>query len=185
MNIIQTPIKDLLIIENKKFGDDRGWFAEAFRLNEFQQYQSNLNFVQCNESFSSKNILRGIHFQNPNSQGKLVKVVRGEVFDVAVDLRVNSQTFGKWFGITLSQDNNTQLWVPPGFGHGFYVTGECAHFIYSCTDYYNKDAEHCLKFDDAKVNIQWPITDYSKVILSEKDAKGLSLDELLDKKVLF
>lgn len=185
MKITKTNINDVYVIENQTFGDERGWFSETFRFNEFNQIVPNISFVQCNESFSTHNILRGIHFQNPNSQGKLVRVVRGEVFDVAVDLRQKSSTFLQWYGIILSESNKKQLWIPPGFGHGFYVTGDCAHFVYSCTDYYNKDAEHCLKYDDPKVNIQWPIKPSVKPVLSAKDENSLSSKELIEQNLLF
>lgn len=171
MIITQTKIQDVLIIENNKFGDDRGWFSEVFRQNEFEQIAGHHEFVQSNESFSTHGILRGIHYQNPNSQGKLVRVVQGEVFDVAVDLRKGSKTYGQWVGMILSAQNAKQLWIPEGFGHGFYVTGECAHFIYQCTNYYDPQSEHCIRYDDKDLNIEWPIIG-NDVKTSEKDLKG-------------
>lgn len=176
MIITNSPLLDVLIIENKKFGDDRGWFAEIFRQNEFEDAAGKHNFVQYNESFSGHGILRGIHFQNPNPQGKLVRVVRGEVFDVAVDLRKNSKTYGHWFGITLSAGNGKQLWIPEGFGHGFYVTGECAHFIYQCTNYYDPKSEHCIKYDDKDLNIKWPLQGKLPIV-SPKDLNGISFTD--------
>lgn len=173
MLIRKAEIEDILVIENKKFGDERGWFSEVFRQNEFEKFAGKQTFVQYNESFSGSGILRGIHFQDPNPQGKLVRVVIGEVFDVAVDLRKGSQTYGKWFGTTLSAENGKQLWIPEGFGHGFYVTGECAHFIYQCTNYYDPSSEHCIKYDDRDLNIDWPLH-CNKPLVSDKDLNGIA-----------
>ena len=171
MIITTTKIKDLLIIENKKIVDSRGWFSELFRLNEFQSIAGDYKFVQCNESFSEHGVLRGIHYQSPLPQGKLVRVIQGEVFDVAVDLRKNSPTFGQWVGTTLSKENAKILWIPEFFGHGFYVSGKCAHIIYQCTNYYDPKSEHCIRFDDNDLNIKWPIIG-NDVKTSEKDLKG-------------
>ncbi len=173
MRIETTPLHDVLIVTNDRFGDDRGWFSEVYRDSEFKKAANPaVNFVQMNESFSQKGILRGIHYQKPHPQGKLVRVVRGEVFDVAVDLRKSSPTFGKWFGILLSENNGRQLWIPEGFGHGFYVTGECAHFVYSCTDYYDKKSEHCIVYSDPDLDITWPLVDGKDPIVSPKDLQG-------------
>lgn len=171
MIITHTKIKDVLIIENKKIVDDRGWFSEVFRLNEFERIAGHHEFVQSNESFSTHGIIRGIHYQNPHSQGKLVRVVQGEIFDVAVDLRKNSPSFGQWVGTTLSNKNGKIMWIPEFFGHGFYVSGECARIIYQCTNYYDPTSEHCIRFDDKDLNIEWPIIG-NDVKTSDKDLKG-------------
>lgn len=179
MHIEESSIPGVLVLSNRRFGDARGWFSEVFRKQEFEEAVGHpVNFVQTNESFSEHNILRGIHFQNPHPQGKLVRVVEGEVFDVAVDLRKSSPTFGRWFGITLSADNEKQLWVPEGLGHGFYVTGKCAHFVYECTDYYHPEAEGTLIFNDPSVQVQWPFIEGTSPITSQKDLNGKLLEEL-------
>lgn len=179
MIIEETPIPGVLVLSNKRFGDARGWFSEVFRKQEFEEAAGrSVTFVQTNESYSDHNILRGIHFQNPHPQGKLVRVVEGEVFDVAVDLRKSSLTCGHWFGITLSADNGKQLWIPEGFGHGFYVTGKCAHFVYECTDYYHPESEHSLIFNDPSVQIKWPFSNEILPLTSPKDLKGKLLNEL-------
>lgn len=173
MIIEKTSIPEVLIITNKKFGDDRGWFSEVFRFSEFDKVVGGqYRFVQTNESFSLHNILRGIHYQNPNPQGKMVRVVSGEVFDVAVDLRKHSPTFKQWVGVMLSAQNGRQLWVPPGFGHGFYVTGEHAHFVYACTDYYSPQTEHCIAYDDPELDIKWPVISGKTPLVSVKDRQG-------------
>lgn len=180
MKFTKTQIEDVVIIENDTFGDERGWFSEIFKIKELEEFtNSKISFVQANESYSQHNILRGIHFQNPNPQGKLVKVVSGEVFDVAVDLRKSSPTFGHWVGVTLSGANKKQLWIPEGFGHGFYVTGEHAHFTYMCTNYYDPKNEHCLRFDDPIVNIKWPEIKNLKPQVSPKDKNGLGFKALV------
>lgn len=179
MQIETTPLKDVYLITVQRFGDARGWFSEVFRESVFREATGrDLSFVQVNESFSEGNILRGIHFQNPHPQGKLVRVSRGEVFDVAVDLRRSSPTFGKWYGAYLSEDNCRQLWIPAGFGHGFYVTGQCAHFIYHCTDYYHPECEHTLRFDDPELNIAWPVPRGVTPLTSAKDLNGVFFKEL-------
>lgn len=181
MIIEKTAIPEVLLITNKKFGDARGYFSEILRINELNDATGReINFVQINESLSGPNILRGIHFQNPHSQGKLVRVVAGEVFDVAVDLRKSSPTFGKWVGEILSADNGKQLWIPEGFGHGFYVTGEKAHFVYHCTDYYSPQSEQCIRFDDPSINIKWPIPQGLTPQLSPKDTKAPTLTKALN-----
>lgn len=180
MMIEQTSISEVLLITNKKFGDNRGWFSEVFRLSEFEKaVGGQYKFVQTNESFSTHNILRGIHYQNPYPQGKLVRVVSGEVFDVAVDLRKNSPTFKQWVGVTLSAQNGRQLWVPPGFGHGFYVTGDHAHFVYECTDYYSPKTEHCIMYNDPELDIKWPVLNGENPLVSEKDRKGKAFKDAL------
>lgn len=177
MEIIITDIPDVKIIKPKVFGDERGFFLETFTLKRYQQMLDikELNFVQDNHSRSQKGVLRGLHFQRENSQGKLVRVVRGEVFDVAVDIRKNSPTYGKWVGVNLSEENKNQLWIPPGLAHGFLVLSNIADFEYKCTNYYDPSSEGCLIWNDPKVNINWPISD---PILSEKDKLGKTLEEL-------
>ncbi|MFA0557981.1 MULTISPECIES: dTDP-4-dehydrorhamnose 3,5-epimerase [unclassified Vibrio] len=179
MKIINTSIPDVKIIEPSVFGDERGFFMETWNQKQFEELVTGkpTQFVQDNHSKSKKGILRGLHYQTENTQGKLVRVVSGEVFDVAVDIRQGSPTFGQWVGEYLSSENKRQLWIPEGFAHGFYVTSDEAEFVYKCTDYYNPNAEHCLIWNEQTVNIDWPITDC--VTLSEKDRKGQTLHELL------
>ncbi|WP_413738018.1 dTDP-4-dehydrorhamnose 3,5-epimerase [Sodalis sp. RH21] len=176
MKVHKTKIDGVKIIEPKVFGDARGFFLETF---EKQRYQSlleiDLDFVQDNHSRSSKNVLRGLHFQKTNPQGKLVRVVRGEVFDVAVDIRRNSPTYGQWEGVLLSEENKTQFWIPPGLAHGFVVLTDVADFEYKCTDYYNPKHEECLLWNDPAVGIDWPVT---QPLLSEKDKLGKLLKDL-------
>lgn len=173
MNIIDTPIPDVKILEPKVFGDERGFFMETFRDDWFKQHICNRTFVQENHSKSAANVLRGLHYQTENTQGKLVRVVSGAVFDVAVDLRRSSPTFGKWAGVILSAENKRQFWVPEGFAHGFYVLGDGAEFVYKCTDYYNPQAEHSLLWNDETVGIDWHLTGTPQ--LSAKDLAGKTL----------
>ena len=178
MEINTTALAEVLVLNNKRFGDHRGWFSEVLRLNELEDYLNRkVNFVQINESLSLENTLRGIHYLNPHPQGKLVKVVLGCVFDIAVDLRQSSPSFGKWVGEILSAENGKQLWIPEGFGHGFYVLDGPAHFIYSCTDYYCKEAEQCICYNDKALNINWPLKEGIDPIVSLKDLKGLPLKQ--------
>lgn len=174
MKVIDTKIADVKIIQPRVFGDERGFFLETF---EKKRYQEMLNidydFVQDNHSRSSHGVLRGLHFQTKHAQGKLVRVVRGEVFDVAVDIRKDSPTYGQWEGIILSEENKTQFWIPPGLAHGFVVLSDIADFEYKCTDFYTPGFEGCLAWNDPDVNINWPI-DFSP-LLSEKDKQGLLL----------
>lgn len=172
MNIIETDIPDVKIIEPKIFGDERGFFFESFRDDVFLDKCANRVFVQDNHSKSSRGILRGLHYQTEQPQGKLVRVVQGEVFDVAVDLRKSSPTFGSWVGVYLSAENKRQLWIPEGFAHGFYVTSESAEFVYKCTDYYAPSYEQSILWNDLDLNISWPIEDGRPPILSRKDAEG-------------
>ncbi|KAA5974883.1 MULTISPECIES: dTDP-4-dehydrorhamnose 3,5-epimerase [Pantoea] len=176
MKIIDTKIADVKIIEPKVFGDERGFFLETF---QSEKYKRALNiegeFVQDNHSRSAKNVLRGLHFQRNNPQGKLVRVVRGEVFDVAVDIRPESPTYKQWVGVYLSEENKTQFWVPPGLAHGFVVISDFADFEYKCTNYYDPSSEGCLSWNDPELGIDWPVSD---PILSEKDKAGLLLSEL-------
>ena len=176
MQVIETEIPDVKIINPKVFGDQRGFFLETYEQKRYQEMLNiNLTFVQDNHSRSQKNVLRGLHFQKENPQGKLVRVVRGEVFDVAVDIRKDSSTYGKWVGVILSEDNKSQLWIPPGLAHGFLVMSDIADFEYKCTNYYDPNSERCLLWNDPTVNINWPI---STPILSEKDKLGKTLQEL-------
>ncbi|OTQ55789.1 dTDP-4-dehydrorhamnose 3,5-epimerase [Gilliamella sp. A7] len=176
MEVIQTEIPDVKIVQPKVYGDERGFFLETFEQKRYQEMLGiNLNFVQDNHSRSQKGVLRGLHFQTKNPQGKLVRVVRGKVFDVAVDIRKDSKTYGKWVGMILSEDNKTQLWIPPGLAHGFLVLSDIADFEYKCTNYYDPTSEACLLWNDPTVNIEWTI---SNPILSEKDKLGKTLKEL-------
>ncbi|MGF1779050.1 dTDP-4-dehydrorhamnose 3,5-epimerase [Vibrio nomapromontoriensis] len=173
MKVIETNIPDVKIIEPQVFGDERGFFMETWQQKKFEELVTGkpTTFVQDNHSKSSKGILRGLHYQTENTQGKLVRVMSGEVFDVAVDVRKDSPTFGQWVGVYLSAENKRQLWVPEGFAHGFYVTSDEAEFVYKCTDYYNPQYEVSLKWNDPVLNISWPS---DKVpCLSEKDLNGV------------
>lgn len=174
MKFIDTKIADVKIIEPQVFGDERGFFMETFRTCLFKQHCADRDFVQENHSKSSHGILRGLHFQTENTQGKLVRVTSGEVYDVAVDLRESSPTFGESVGVVLSAENKRQLWVPEGFAHGFYVMSQEAEFVYKCTDVYNPSAEVSIKWDDPSLNIEWPLVNSKQPSLSAKDEQGLS-----------
>jgi dTDP-4-dehydrorhamnose 3,5-epimerase len=172
MQVIATKIPEILILEPKVFGDTRGFFMESFNAQAFKQATGlEVTFVQDNHSRSARGVLRGLHYQIQQAQGKLVRVVAGEVFDVAVDLRQSSATFGQWEGVLLSAENHRQLWIPPGFAHGFVVLSETADFLYKTTDYYAPKHEACLKWDDPTVGIEWPL-EFSPS-LSAKDQQGL------------
>jgi dTDP-4-dehydrorhamnose 3,5-epimerase len=176
MPITATPtaIPDVLIIEPKIFGDDRGFFFESFNKNDFSKAVGRkITFVQDNHSLSKKGVLRGLHYQMQQTQGKLVRVVSGSVFDVAVDLRELSATFGKWVGVELSADNKKQLWIPEGFAHGFLVLSDQAEFLYKTTDYWHAASEQCIVWNDASLKIEWPDIGVTPV-LNPKDAAGLS-----------
>ena len=176
MNVIKTKLKDCLIIEPKVFGDERGFFLETFQVERYAELAGvSLTFVQDNQSRSSKGVLRGLHFQRTKPQGKLVRVVRGEVYDVAVDIRSGSPTYGQWEAVILSEENKTQFWVPPGFAHGFLVLSDTADFEYKCTDYYDPSDEGSLLWNDPDLNISWPENDPN---LSEKDANAPKLADL-------
>nr|QLL91095.1 RmlC [Plesiomonas shigelloides] len=179
MKVIETDIPDVKIIEPAVFGDERGFFMETWNQKRFEELVTGkpTQFVQDNHSKSKKGILRGLHYQTENTQGKLVRVVSGEVFDVAVDIRKDSPTFGKWVGVYLSAENKRQLWVPEGFAHGFYVTSEEAEFVYKCTDYYNPNEEHSILWNDETLAIEWPIK--GAVLLSEKDMQGESIEKTI------
>ena len=167
MKIIETSISDVLLLEPIVHGDARGYFMETFRESWFEENGIDLRFVQDNQSRSVQGTLRGLHYQLKQPQGKLVRVVSGEVFDVAVDMRKDSLTFGQWESVILSEDNKTQLWVPPGFAHGFVVLSDTADFEYKCTDYYDSSDEGSILWNDPELNIPWPI---DNPILSDKDA---------------
>jgi dTDP-4-dehydrorhamnose 3,5-epimerase len=177
MKVIDTKIPDVKIIEPTVFGDERGFFIETWQQKQFEELVTGKPtvFVQDNHSKSKKGILRGLHFQTENTQGKLVRVVSGEVFDVAVDIRKDSSTFGQWVGIYLSAENKRQLWIPEGFAHGFYVTSEKAEFVYKCTDYYNPVAEVSIIWDDEILGINWPLE--QEPSLSEKDRLGIKFSK--------
>jgi len=177
MKFIETAIPEVKIIEPTVFGDERGFFMETFRTSLFNDRCGEREFVQENHSKSSHGILRGLHYQTENTQGKLVRVTSGEVYDVAVDLRKNSPTFGQWVGVFLSAENKRQLWVPEGFAHGFYVVSEQAEFVYKCTDYYNPNAEVSIKWDDVTLGIEWPLVNGLMPSLSAKDEVGLQFKD--------
>lgn len=172
-------IPEVVLLTPRVFGDERGFFLETFRQNEFEGHCGKHQFVQDNHSKSSQGILRGLHYQLEHTQGKLVRVVQGEVFDVAVDMRRSSPTFGKWVGVFLSADNKQMLWVPPGFAHGFYVTSTTAEFVYKCTDYYHPESDQSLRWDDPTVAIEWPLVDGQPPLLSGKDRAGKRFEEAL------
>lgn len=173
MQYQKLAISDVVLITPQVFGDERGFFMETFRQSEFEAQCGAYSFVQDNHSKSAHGILRGLHYQHQQPQGKLVRVTRGEVFDVAVDMRKSSPTFGQWVSATLSEENKQMLWVPPGFAHGFYVTSEEAEFQYKCTDYYAPGDEVSLRWDDPMLNIQWPLLSNQPPRLSSKDQQGL------------
>jgi len=173
MRYIDTAIADVKIIEPTVFGDERGFFMETFRVDEFTVHCAERTFVQDNHSKSSHGILRGLHYQLKNTQGKLVRVTSGEVYDVAVDMRKSSSTYGQHVGVVLSGENKRQLWVPEGFAHGFYVMSDSAEFVYKCTDYYAPEHEVSLLWNDPALNIQWPLVDEKAPSLSAKDEAGL------------
>lgn len=179
-NFIETEIKDLYIIEPTVFGDDRGYFMETYNYNDFKAAGLDMMFVQDNQSKSKKGVLRGLHFQKTNPQGKLVRVIKGEVFDVAVDLRKSSQTFGKWQGIILSHENKRQFYVPEGFAHGFLVLSDEAEFVYKCTRFYNPSDEGGLMWNDPQIGIKWPRIESLEILLSEKDKKNKLFCDLAD-----
>ncbi len=172
MKVTATAIADVLLLEPKIFGDDRGFFFESFNARVFAQATDlNVTFVQDNHSKSARHVLRGLHYQTQQAQGKLVRVVAGEVFDVVVDVRPESPTYGKWVGEILSAQNQRQMWVPPGLAHGFLVLSESAEFLYKTTDYYAPEFERCIAWNDKKLNIDWPLSGATPS-LSAKDALG-------------
>lgn len=176
MQAIKTSIPEVLIFEPKVFGDERGFFYESFNAKVFEQATGlNIDFVQDNHSKSAKNVLRGLHYQTEHTQGKLVRVTRGEVFDVAVDLRQSSRTFGQWVGERLSAENKRMIWVPAGFAHGFVVLSEMAEFLYKTTDFYSPEHEVSIQWNDADIGVDWPL--HGEPSLSEKDKGGLAFSE--------
>ncbi len=176
MRFVPTAVRDVVIIEPRVHGDERGFFMETWRESLFQDAGIKTRFVQDNHSRSVKYTLRGLHYQIRQPQGKLVRVIAGEVFDVAVDLRRGSSSFGQWVGEILSADSHRQLWVPPGFAHGFLVLSEVAEIIYKCSDYYAPEHERTLRWDDPRVGIDWPLPAGAEPLLSPKDAAGKGLD---------
>lgn len=166
---IKTPIEDLYIIEPTVFGDQRGFFMETYNKVDFTEAGLDMEFVQDNQSRSTKGVLRGLHFQHKYPQGKLVRVTKGEVYDVAVDLRKNSATYGKWYGVYLSEENKRQFYVPEGFAHGFLVTSDVAEFVYKCTNYYHQEDEGGVLWNDEDLAVEWPLDRVSEVMLSDKD----------------
>lgn len=177
MHYEKLSIPDVVLLTPNVFGDERGFFMETFRQSEFDTHCGQYQFVQDNHSKSKQGILRGLHYQHQHPQGKLVRVTRGEVFDVAVDMRQHSPTFKQWVGVRLSEQNQQMLWVPPGFAHGFYVTSEEAEFQYKCTDYYAPGDEVSLSWNDPELAIEWPLIQQQMPTLSAKDEKGLSVNE--------
>lgn len=171
IKVTRCDIEGLCVIEPTVFKDERGYFMETYNYNDFKAEGLDMQFVQDNQSMSSKGVLRGLHFQKQFPQGKLVRVVKGTVFDVAVDLRSDSKTYGKWFGVTLSDENKKQFYIPQGFAHGFVVLSDVAEFCYKCTDFYHPGDEGGLLWSDPEIGIDWPIEKDMKLIISEKDQK--------------
>lgn len=174
---ISTPIEGLYVVEPTVFGDQRGYFMETYQYEEFRSAGLGMTFVQDNQSRSRGGVLRGLHFQTAKPQGKLVRAVSGEVFDVAVDLRRNSTTFGQWYGVLLSGENKRQFYIPEGFAHGFLVVSDEAEFVYKCTDYYDPAHEGGIMWNDEQIGIKWPLAEDSEPVLSEKDRRHMSLEE--------
>lgn len=176
-NFNKCEIDGLYVIEPKVFGDNRGYFMETYNYEDFKNAGLEMVFVQDNQSKSSKGVLRGLHFQKNHPQGKLVRTTKGKVFDVAIDLRKNSDTYGKWFGVILSEENKKQFYIPQGFAHGFLVLSDEAEFVYKCTDFYHPEDEGGIAWDDKKIDIKWPSENIDNLILSEKDKKWKTLKE--------
>jgi len=177
MDYIKTAIPDVVIIKPKVFGDHRGFFLETYRQNEFNEFCAPVNFVQDNHSGSSQGALRGLHYQLKHTQGKLVRAVIGEIFDVAVDIRQGSPTFGQWVGEILSAENRHQLWIPAGFAHGFYVISEWAEVFYKATDYYAPEWDRGILWNDPAISVEWPLVNGLAPVLSQKDANASLLAE--------
>jgi dTDP-4-dehydrorhamnose 3,5-epimerase len=177
MNVIPTRIPDVLVVEPVVHEDTRGFFLESWHAARYAEAGMGLPLVQDNHSRSARGTLRGLHYQLVRPQGKLIRVVNGEVFDVAVDLRRSSPTFGRWAGVVLSSENRRQLWVPPGLAHGFYVTSQSADLLYKCSDYYAAEHDRTLRWDDPEVGIAWPLLEGGPPLLSSKDAAGLAFKE--------
>lgn len=177
MNFLPTAIPDVIVVEPDVFGDERGFFMESWQAQKFSEGGIQADFVQDNDSRSGRGVLRGLHYQVKWPQGKLVRVITGEVFDVAVDLRKNSSTFGKWVGLYLNDSDKRMLWIPPGFAHGFYVVSERVNFFYKCTDFYAPEHERTIRWDDPDLGIDWPIADGSPPILAPKDQAGVAFKD--------
>ena len=175
MKVTHTSIPDILLIEPQVFGDDRGFFMETYQARKFADLDIPDAFVQDNHSGSRRGTLRGLHYQIRQAQGKLVRVIVGEVFDVAVDLRRSSPTYGKWMGMSLTAESKSQLWIPPGFAHGFYVLSDWAELVYKATDFYALSWERTLLWNDPEIGISWPLVDGVELLISPKDAQGLPL----------
>lgn len=176
-NFTKTSIEGVYIIEPTVFGDDRGYFMETYHEKEFKKAGLDFNFVQDNQSKSKKGVLRGLHFQYTRPQGKLVRAIKGAVFDVAVDLRKNSPTYGQWEGVILSEENKKQFFVPEGFAHGFLVLSDEAEFVYKCTEFYDGPDEGGILWNDPEIGIDWPLDDIGEVLLSDKDKMWKTLKE--------
>ncbi len=177
MKVLSTDIPDVKVFEPTVHGDHRGYFLETWRQDTFREAGGQQQFVQDNQSSSGQGVLRGLHYQIQQPQGKLVRVISGRVFDVVVDLRRSSPTFSRWVGTELSAENHRLFWVPPGFGHGFYVLSDEAEFVYKCTDYYAPEHERVIRFDDPTIGIKWPLRQGVETVMSEKDLGGRSLAE--------
>lgn len=177
IKVTDCDIEGLHIIEPAVFPDERGYFMEMYNQRDFEEAGLGMTFVQDNQSMSVKGVLRGLHFQKQYPQGKLVRVVRGKVFDVAVDLRKDSQTYGKWFGVELSAENKKQFYIPEGFAHGFLVLSEEAEFCYKCTDFYHPGDEGGIRWDDPDIGIKWPLEEGTELVISEKDQKWSGLKD--------
>lgn len=171
IKVTPCPIKGLYVIEPSVFGDERGYFMETYNQNDMKEAGLSMVFVQDNQSMSVKGVLRGLHYQKQYPQGKLVRVVRGTVFDVAVDLRADSDSYGKWYGVELSEENKKQFYIPEGFAHGFLVLSDVAEFCYKCTDFYRPGDEGGMIWNDPEIGIEWPVPDGMELIISEKDQK--------------
>lgn len=178
-NFIKTEIDGLYIIDTGIFGDSRGYFMETYNYNDFKAASLDMIFVQDNQSKSKRGVLRGLHFQKTHPQGKLVRVIKGEVFDVAVDIRKDSKTFGRWVGVTLSEENKRQFYIPRGFAHGFLVLSSEAEFCYKCTDFYYPEDEGGIVYNDLDIAIEWPMEGISEIILSDKDKKWKGIKNLM------
>lgn len=178
IKVTTCEIEGLYVIEPTVFGDERGYFMETYNQNDMAEAGLNMVFVQDNQSMSTRGVLRGLHFQKQYPQGKLVRAIKGEVFDVAVDLREGSATYGKWHGEVLSEENKKQFYIPEGFAHGFYVLSETAEFCYKCTDFYHPGDEGGIKWDDPTIGVEWPLISDLPIILSEKDKNWLGLEDL-------
>ena len=176
-----TPISGLYVIEPQIFGDNRGYFMETYNAKDFRDFGLEMDFIQDNQSSSKKGVLRGLHFQYKYPQGKLVRVLKGEVFDVAVDIRKDSMTFGKWYGIRLSEENKKQFYIPEGFAHGFLVLSDTAEFAYKCTNYYHPEDEGGILWNDPDIGISWPLEGIADLTLSEKDKAWKLLDDMKER----